>query len=221
MFQTTSLENTKTIKPLRPEPIRALLLDDSNFDRARIRRLSKKTELALQLDEVGSIEELDHAVRKSSYDLILIDYRLPVGDGMKALSHVLDDPMNCDAGKIMITGDAAVETAVLALRSGCHDFITKETMSVDILRDAMLNAMTVARQRVHMQMQSDQQRDIIRQGLVAALNDSEVRENVVAMVRHQLAMNAPHVPRLTPVMDTSDIEVMLAGLSEEDEFIFH
>lgn len=201
--------------------IRALLLDDSNFDRERIRRLNHKTELGVQLDEVGSIEELEGAVRLASYDLIFIDYRLPVGDGMAALSHILDDPMNRDAGKIMITGDAAVDTAVQAMRGGCHDFLTKETMSVETLRDAMLNAMSIARQRLQMQVQSDYQRDIIRQGLVAALKDGEVRGNVMAMVQQHFAQTSPARPQLISAIESSDIDAMLAGFADEDEFLFH
>lgn len=213
MFQTMPLDITGPAERPPQKSIRALLLDDSNFDRARIRRLSQKTELAVQLDEVGSIEELEGAVRRASYDLILIDYRLPVGDGMKALSHILDDPMNRNAGKIMITGDAAVETAVQAMRGGCHDFLTKEGMSVQILREAMLNAMAVARQRLQMHMHAEHQRDIIHQGLVAALNNGDVQKNVASIIKQQLA--------LTSSMDSSDIDVLLAGLTDEDEFVFH
>tara|TARA_R110000787_G_scaffold182915_6_gene294911 strand:+ start:1129 stop:1788 length:660 start_codon:yes stop_codon:yes gene_type:complete len=219
MFQTMPLEMTGPIEVPELKIIRALLLDDSNFDRERIRRLSGKTELAVQLDEVGSIEELDVAVLRASYDLILIDYRLPVGDGMKALSHILDDPMNRDAGKIMITGDAGVETAVQAMRGGCHDFLTKESMNVEVLRAAMLNAMTVARQRL--QMQADHQRDIIRQGLVAALNDSEVQEHMASMFREQLARTHSDQAKLISAMDAAEINVLLAGFTDEDEFVFH
>jgi len=213
MFQAISQETTGSIEGLPPMPIHALLLDDSNFDRARIRRLSQKTELAVQLDEVGSIEALQEAVHRASYDLILIDYRLPIGDGMIALSHILNDPMNRDAGKIMITGDAAIEIAVQAMRDGCHDFLTKESMSVETLRAAMLNAMAVARQRLQMQMQAEHQRDIIQQGLVAALTNTAVQKNVALIVKQQLA--------LTSDIMASDIDVLLAGLTEEDEFVFH
>ncbi|MGC1496659.1 MAG: response regulator [Sulfitobacter sp.] len=221
MFQTMTLENAGPVGAPLPKVIKALLLDDSNFDRARIRRLSHKTDLAVQLDEVCSIEEMAIAFQQNSYDLIMIDYRLPVGDGLQALNHVLLNPMNRDAGKIMITGDGAVETAVQAMRGGCHDFLTKESMDVDVLREAMLNAMTLARQKIQMQMQSDHQRDIIRQGLIAALEDSEVQGNVVSMLRGQLANTPPDHPRMMAVMDPGDVDVLLAGLLDEDEFVFH
>lgn len=221
MFQETPIELTGPTVIGRQKEIRALLLDDNNFDRQRIRRLNHKTELGVQLDEVGSIEELDSAVRLASYDLILIDYRLPIGDGMTALSHILDDPMNRDAGKIMITDDAAVDTAVQAMRGGCHDFLAKESMSVETLREAMLNAMSIASQKLKLQVQSDYQPDIIRQGLVDALKNSEVQGNVMAMVPQQFAQAPPARPQLISAIESSEIDALLAVFADEDEFLFH
>lgn len=221
MFQETPIELIGPTVIGQQKEIRALLLDDNNFDRQRIRRLNHKTELGVQLDEVGSIEELDSAVRLASYDLIFIDYRLPIGDGMTALSHILDDPMNRDAGKIMITGDAAVDTAVQAMRGGCHDFLAKESMSVETLREAMLNAMSIASQKLQLQIQSDYQRDIIRQGLVDALKNSEVQGNVMAMVQQQFAQAPPARPQLISAIESSEIDALLAVLADEDEFLFH
>ena len=71
-----------------PPVIKALLLDDSTFDRARIRRLGQKTDLALQLDEVSSIAEMKDAVARQVFDLIMIDYRLPQGDGLGVLDYI-------------------------------------------------------------------------------------------------------------------------------------
>lgn len=221
MFQETPIELTGPTVIGQQKEIRALLLDDNNFDRQRIRRLNHKTELGVQLDEVGSIEELDSAVRLASYDLIFIDYRLPIGDGMTALSHILDDPMNRDAGKIMITGDAAVDTAVQAMRGGCHDFLAKESMSVETLREAMLNAMSIASQKLQLQIQSDYQRDIIRQGLVDALKNSEVQGNVMAMMQQQFAQAPPARPQLISAIESSEIDALLAVFADEDEFLFH
>jgi DNA-binding NtrC family response regulator len=221
MFQSIPLEHTTLTDIPHATTVRALLLDDSNFDRARIRRLSRKADMAIDLDEVGSIAELDAAVGREKYDLIMIDYRLPVGDGMEALQHVLDNPRNRGAGKIMITGDAAVDTAVRAMRGGCHDFLTKEDMDARALNQAMINAMTLARQRQMQELQGEHQREIIRQGLVAALSDAEVQGNVVSLMRQQLLRTLPDRPQLFNVMDPGDVDVLLAGFTDEDEIIFH
>lgn len=221
MFQSMPLETTGLVDVPPPTTVRALLLDDSNFDRARIRRLSQRTGLCVELDEVGSIAEMDNAVAHARYDLVMIDYRLPVGDGMQALDHLLQNPRNRDAGKIMITGDNAQDTAVKAMRGGCHDFLTKETIDAEVLTQSMVNAITLARQRQELTAQSMHQRDVIKQGLVAALADSEVQGNVVSIVAKQLRSTMPDRPQMFDVIDPEKMDALLQTLSENDEFIFH
>lgn len=219
MYQSVPLENKAMTGMPPPMGIRALLLDDSSFDRARIRRLSTKAEMPVQLDEVGSIEEMDRAVHAEKYDLILIDYRLPVGDGMQALEHVLSTPKNRDAGKIMITGDGAVDTAVRAMRNGCHDFLPKSEMTAEALSASMNNALTVARERV--MTQESYQQEMLRQGLIAALTDETVTGNVVSLVQQQLLKTQPKRSPFVSEMDSGDIDALLAGFEEEDDFVFH
>lgn len=220
MLQTRfSPTPTTSVVPAR-RTIRALLLDDSNFDRARIRRLSKKTELPIQLDEVDSIAQMDRAVARSDYDLVLIDYRLPVGDGLQAVDHILQSTRNRAAGKIMITGDNARQTAIDAMRVGCHDFLAKEEMDVDALRQAMLNALRAARHQDHM-LDADTQKEIIRQGLVAAMQDREVQGNVISIVQRH--MKQLHVAGLGPsrAEHQADFDALLAQFGEDDDFVFH
>lgn len=221
MFQAMPMETTGLVDVPPPTTVRALLLDDSNFDRARIRRLSQRTGLSIELDEVGSIAELDMAVAKQRYDLIMIDYRLPVGDGMQALNHVLQSPRNRDAGKIMITGDNAQETAVKAMRGGCHDFLTKETIDAAVLTHSMVNAITLARQRQVLTARSLKQREMVKQGVVAAMADNEVRGNVVSLVAEQLKLTVPDRPNMRDIIDPGEMDALLQSLIEDDGFTLH
>lgn len=221
MLHVNPTESSLPTPPLVPRDIRALLLDDSNFDRARIRRLSNKTDLCVHMDEVDSIEAMNRAVAQENYDLILIDYRLPVGDGIVALDELLRSNTHRDAAKIMITGDNARRTAVEAMRHGCHDFLTKEELDVDALRDAMINAMTTAQHRQQMIVESEQQRVMIREGLVAALQDEEVQGNVIALVRQNLNPQTRTPDEMRNRFDAGDVDSLLASFGEDDEFIFH
>lgn len=221
MLQSGSTEVSVPAQVSMPRDIRALLLDDSNFDRARIRRLSQKTGLSIHLDEVDSIDAMDRAVAQANYDLILIDYRLPVGDGLMALDHIQRNDLNRDAGKIMITGNGAVDTAVQAMRGGCHDFLSKDNINETVLHEAIMNAMAAAHQRRTMEIQLVQNQDIMKAGLIRALNDDELRENVVTMFRQEFeAMAAMNRLGLSD-LSRSEIDALLVGFNEEDEFIFH
>jgi len=205
-----------------PKIINALLLDDSTFDRARIRRMSKQTEMLLDLTEVATIDALKDAVAMRAFDLILIDYRLPQGDGLEVLEHVQNSALNSDVATIMITGEGDLETAVTAMRNGCHDFLTKDAMTADQLRFSMLGALRTAQDSRDLAAQTAHQREIIKQGLTAALLDREVQGTVIALFKQQVAdvMDATRAPAVMP-QDHSDLEALLATLgSDEDEFIF-
>lgn len=221
MLHTHSPDPSTAYAGMRARDIRMLLLDDSNFDRQRIRRMTDKTDLLIQMDEVDSIQALDRAVTATHYDLILIDYRLPEGDGMIALDHVLQNPANRDAGKIMITGDNNLATAVEAMRAGCHDFLAKEDLNADLLRDAVVKAIELAGERRQMAMQLELQREMLREGIVAGLSDGRVQAALGDLIQQKMILALPQQPGFVATMDPSDIDALLATFAGEDEFIFH
>lgn len=194
-----------------PREIRALLLDDNTFDRARIRRMTNRTDLSIHMDEVDSIHALDMAVAQENYDVILIDYRLPVGDGIEAVARVLSNEMNCRAGKIMITGDSAQDTAIAALRSGCHDFLIKDQIDASALRQAILNALCAVRPVSVSPPPVSIDRDMIREGVRAAMQDAEVRGNVISMIRQARFDDEK----------SAALDALLATLDHDDDFVFH
>lgn len=222
MLNTSSTPHAFPTDTLSPRAIRMLLLDDSTFDRARIRRMSGATNLPIELDEVGSIQEMEAAVRDEDYDLILIDYRLPVGDGMMALDHIHGNARNRNAGKIMITGNEALGTAVEAMRAGCHDFLCKDQIDTQTLKAAMLNTLAIAQQRALKPVSEEEDyRKLIRAGVLDALNDKEVRGSMMLLL-HQTFLDE-HRP-LSMNKDRSEngeVDALISGLFDTDDFIFH
>ncbi len=203
-----------------PHVIKTLLLDDSTFDRARLRRMSTKTELMVDLTEVSDIAALKHALSRDTYDLILIDYRLPEGDGLDVLAHIRRDTRNGGAATIMVTGTGDMETAVTAMRNGCHDFLTKDTMTAGHLRDAMLGALRTAAAGRDRAAQMAQQRELIRLGLTAALMDRDVQGSVREMFRTEVHAAMSAWRAVNDTGDERDREALLVTLNDEDEFVF-
>jgi len=196
------------------------MLDDSTFDRARVRRMSGKTNLMVDLAEVSDIAALKAAVAREAYDLILIDYCLPQGDGLDVLAHIQASALNKDAATIMITGEGDMETAIAAMRNGCHDFLTKDAMTAQQLRFAMIGAMHSAAQHRDLVARSTQQHDVIRKGLTAALMDRDVQGTVVSLFRDEVQKVIGHGWRTAAVQDRAELDAVLAKLSDDDEFIF-
>lgn len=214
------LEILDPVEAGHPKIIKTLLLDDSSFDRARIRRMSTRTQLMVDLTEVSNIAELQEAVTQKGFDLILIDYRLPQGDGLDVLALIKSSHLNHDAATIMITGNGDMETAVTAMRSGCHDFLTKEAMTSDQLGLAMVGAIKTAAAQRDLVAQSAHQREIIRQGLTAALLDRDVQGTVVSLFQEQFKQVVATNSNIFAAQDHAELEALLAALGDADEFIF-
>lgn len=125
--------------------LNALLLDDSEFDRRRIRRLSRQTDLPIALGEVASIDALPGMLEREDFDVILLDFVLPEGDGLEALEIVRRNGRNAGCPVIMVAGGEEPQVALRALREGCTDYIAKQELNARRLQAAILTALDAAR----------------------------------------------------------------------------
>ncbi|MBL3701785.1 response regulator [Sulfitobacter sp. BDSS02] len=145
MKQNIQEIETVTVKAPCSEPgIKALILDDSVFDRRRIRRLSDDTALGITLDETASIEGLQEALDQERFDVILIDYNLPQGNGIEALQVIRNHQVNGSCPTIMVTGDDKSDVAVKSLKMGCEDYLTKDEMTPETLKSSIVGAIKSA-----------------------------------------------------------------------------
>lgn len=167
---------------LRPRvtgsPINALVLDDSKFDRQRLRRLSRETGLPIYLDEVGSLEALRELLDLDQFDVILIDYRLNAGDGIEALEMVRSHPRNAHVPAIIVTGIEDPAIAVKAMRLGCSDLLSKSDMTADTLAAAVASALTKSGSGLAL----DKHKQEIAQAVLTELRE-KLQPELAALVR--------------------------------------
>ncbi|MEM7470555.1 MAG: response regulator [Pseudomonadota bacterium] len=136
------------ISQFRNSVIQALLVDDNEFDRKYIKRLSTRSDLNIQIAEARSIEEMSQNLRSRRFDLVLLDYNLDDGDGIEALNLLRTDGFYNRTGVIMVTGDTKTEVAVNAFRNGCHDIVAKDGLSSDKMQAAILRSLAGAKATV-------------------------------------------------------------------------
>jgi DNA-binding NtrC family response regulator len=91
-----------------------------------------------------SVEEALKAVSKQQFDLIVSDYRMPNATGLDLLS--LLEKEGYQIPVIIMTGYSSVEHAVVSLRSGAIDYLTKPVRQ-ETLRIAVGQALEVIRLR--------------------------------------------------------------------------
>jgi len=91
---------------------------------------------------VSSVDEAIQAVARQHFDLIVTDYRMPNATGLDLLAALEKDGIQTPV--IMMTGYSSVENAVMSLRSGAIDYLTKPVRQ-ETLRIAVTQALEVTR----------------------------------------------------------------------------
>ncbi len=76
-----------------------------------------------QVDEASDGLECVAKVKRTCYDAIILDIKMPKMDGMEALERIL--AIRPETPVIMISGHATIDTAVEAVKCGAFDFISK------------------------------------------------------------------------------------------------
>lgn len=141
-----------------------LVVDDQRFDRTRLRRLIDGLEFDTHVVEADRLESMGTMLQRDRFDLILIDYNLPDGNGLMALDAIRLAPKNRQAATIMIAGDGQSEIAIEALKRGCSDYITKDDLSPTSFRRATINALQKSSLSIGIETQ-----DVKRQQIEAVL----------------------------------------------------
>ncbi len=107
--------------------IRILLVDDSTLVRRGVRELlegrQRQAELVIA-GEAGSVAEALTVARTCKPDVVLLDIRLPDGDGFEACRGILKE--NPGARILMLTSFANDDFVHQAIVSGAHGYLMKE-----------------------------------------------------------------------------------------------
>ncbi|CAI7978443.1 Uncharacterized transcriptional regulatory protein YxjL [Frankia sp. Hr75.2] len=114
--------------------IRVVVADDQPLVRLGLKVLIE-TEDDLEL--TGEAEDGQAAlalVRRTRPDVVLLDIRMPVLDGLAALRAITADPALTDTRVVMVTTFELDEYVFEALRNGASGFVLKDTEPAELLR---------------------------------------------------------------------------------------
>lgn len=126
-----------------------LLLEDSRFDAQAVARTCQRTDLPINVTVAPDIAAYGAAIVRRRFDLVMLDYLLPDGDGLAAVSMLRGSSRNARSPSVMISGAARHDVAVAAMKSGCMDYVAKDGLTAETMRDLVLRADTaMARQPV-------------------------------------------------------------------------
>lgn len=147
--------------PAEPGIRRILILDDDGDFRALLRTWLSKMFAAAELEEYDPVARgaPDESFDWSRYDVLILDYHLRV-ENVTGLDILQANRKNrLFPAAIMLTGAGNEEVAVRAVRAGVYDYLRKEKLEKERLRDAILAAFGQ-----HLEAQ-ERQKDITQQSL--------------------------------------------------------
>jgi DNA-binding response OmpR family regulator len=102
-------------------PLRLLIIDDERgFVSALAKRLGKRN---IHVTQAYSGREGIQVLRRSDFDVVLLDLKMEDIDGMEVLKII--KIMIPELPVIMLSGHASEETALIGKKAGAYDYLTK------------------------------------------------------------------------------------------------
>ncbi|MCI0155459.1 response regulator transcription factor [Leifsonia shinshuensis] len=114
--------------------IRVLLADDQHLVRAGFRALLEAEDDLEVVGEAATGREAVELARRTRPDVVLMDIRMPDGDGLWATGELASDPELSGTRIVMVTTFELDEYVAQAIVSGASGFLVKDTEPVELLR---------------------------------------------------------------------------------------
>jgi DNA-binding NarL/FixJ family response regulator len=114
--------------------IRVLLADDQALVRAGFRALLDAQADIEVVGEAGDGEQAVLLTRRERPDIVLMDIRMPVLDGLAAARQIIGDSRLADTKVIILTTFELDEYVFEALRGGASGFLVKDTEPAELVR---------------------------------------------------------------------------------------
>lgn len=114
--------------------IRVVLADDQDLVRVGLRALIDREPDLEVVGEAANGQEAVDAVRTTSADLVVMDVRMPVLDGLEATRRIASDPDLAGVRILVLTTFEIDEYVFEALRMGAGGFLLKDADAAEILR---------------------------------------------------------------------------------------
>jgi two-component system, cell cycle sensor histidine kinase and response regulator CckA len=120
---------------------RFLIIDDDANDRKRLVRCLRKGFPGAVLQEIIGKQDLDEAIARHPFDLVLTEYQLKWSDGLKVLKRIRQRFPHIPV--IWVSSASCDETIAAGMRAGLNDYVSKQHPQP--LRKAIRDSLAQAR----------------------------------------------------------------------------
>lgn len=141
-------------------PSRILIIEDDPADREVYRQcLRQSNGCEFEFAEAACGGTGIQVFRTWRPDCLLLDFNLPDLDGIEVLAQIRDHSGRVPCAVVMLTAFGCEELAVKAMKAGAMDYLPKGQVTVDALRQTIVNAM----ERFQMQERIETQRTALEE----------------------------------------------------------
>lgn len=120
--------------------IRVLLADDQQLIRAGFRALLSAEPDIDVVAEASTGEDAVDAAKREKPDVVLMDIRMPSGDGLWATERIVAEPSLSDCHVVIVTTFELDEYVARAITAGASGFLVKDTEPVELIRSVRVAA---------------------------------------------------------------------------------
>jgi len=188
--------------------IKTLVIEDSESDAALNIRALEKAGFEVSYQIVTTAQEMNDALERVSFDLVLSDHNLPQFNSPAALAIFVRKKL--DIPFIVVSGAIGEETAVNLMKSGAHDYVMKSNLSrLGPAVERELRDAEIRRTRKQMEVQIEvlyRKEKLHRQKLQ---EEAEVKNLFIDVLAHELRNS------VTSIVVSSDLLQESGDLQEQ------
>jgi len=119
-----------------------LLVDDDKCDRIALTNTLQKSNLNVHIKEASSVDKALDLLSIHTFDVILLDYCMPVRNGIDLLLEIKSESTSSNTAIVMMSSIEDEAIAVKSIKAGAQDFLPKSEITEKKLRRAILQATT-------------------------------------------------------------------------------
>jgi DNA-binding NtrC family response regulator len=116
------------------ERSKILIVDDDEVVRHSYQRSLQAANSNVEIEAAFNGEDALEVLERKSFDVVLLDLRMPGMDGMSVLKAIKRDWPK--SGVVVITGYPTLESAKEAMRLGAYDYLAKPVSPAEIISAA-------------------------------------------------------------------------------------
>ena len=107
--------------------LRVLIVEDSKSDAELVLRQLEKSEYSIHYERVETAKDMEAALEKQTWDIVISDYKLPGFNAPAALAILQKTKL--DIPFIVVSGSIGEETAVELMKAGASDYLMKDKLA--------------------------------------------------------------------------------------------